>query len=120
MSVRRVTASLVAALALAAPASALAQGAGDEQYSDPFGTQQGDSGSGGGSSPSNGGGSGQAPAPAPAPASAPAPSGASAPTSSAPEASGLPRTGADAALVALLGCGLVLTGVGLRLRVRVD
>ena len=119
MSARRLATLTLAALALAAPSSALAQGAGDEQYTDPFGTQQGDSGSGGGSSPSSGG-SDQAPAPASAPA--PAPSGASAPTSSAaaPESASLPRTGADATLVALLGAGLILTGVGLRMRVRVD
>ena len=35
----RVTIALVALL-LAIPAAALAQGAGDEQYSDPFGSEQ--------------------------------------------------------------------------------
>jgi hypothetical protein len=38
--VRRLAPVTLAALALALPASAAAQGAGDEQYKDPFGGQQ--------------------------------------------------------------------------------
>ena len=112
MPVRRLAAATLAALALAAPAAALAQGAGDDQYQDPFGTEQGDTGGG------SGGSAQDEETPAPAPAAAPqeeAPLGVS-----EPEIQSLPRTGADAGLAALAGVGLILTGVGLRLRVRVD
>ena len=47
MALRLATLLVALALSLAAPAAALAQGAGDEQYSDPFGSgQNDDSGSG--------------------------------------------------------------------------
>lgn len=66
------------------------------------GSGSGSSGSGSGSTAgsSGTGGSGGAPTPA--------------------EAGELPRTGADAWLVALLGTGLLVTGVGLRLRTADD
>src|SRR4051794_17818660 len=48
---------LVSSLALALPASALAQGAGDNQYTDPFAGENG-SGSGSGSGSHSGSGSG--------------------------------------------------------------
>jgi len=100
--------------ALAAPAAALAQGAGDEQYQDPFGDEP----------------SGQAePTPAttatPAPAQAPSapaptatPSAAQAPpATAAPAPSGeLPRTGADAGWLALAGAVLLAAGLALRRR----
>jgi LPXTG-motif cell wall-anchored protein len=98
-------------LALALPAAALAQGAGDEQYQDPFGGQ---------STP--------APTATPAPAQAPVQSQAPAPTAtpapvthaqSAPRsARALPYTGADAGLLALAGAALL--GAGLALRRAVD
>jgi len=99
---------VVVVLALAG-APAFAQSAGDEQYDDPFAGQQ-DQGSSAQPAPT------ATPAPAPAPAAAPAQS--SAPATPAPSASAaqLPRTGADALLTALAGVGLVMAGVGLRLR----
>jgi LPXTG-motif cell wall-anchored protein len=96
--------------ALAAPSAALAQGAGDEQYQDPFGAEQ----------------SQQAdptpepmatPAPAQSAPSAPAPaaspSAAQAPTQPAP-ANQLPRTGLDAGWIALAGAVLLAAGLALR------
>jgi hypothetical protein len=135
---RRPLALSCALLALAAP-GAWAQ-TGDEQYQDPFadeGTAQttqeddgglsptpqpsgggsgssgsGDQGSGSGSSGSGSGTSGSGSAGG-------GPDGAATPA--APAQSGrLPRTGADAWLVGLLGSGLLVTGVGLRLRTADD
>jgi 2-oxoglutarate dehydrogenase E2 component (dihydrolipoamide succinyltransferase) len=99
------------ALALAAPSTALGQGAGDEQYTDPFGSDQ----------------ETQEPAPTatPAPAApAPAPTAAPATAAQAPPPSAaqpqLPRTGSatDAGLLALAGGVLIAGGVALRVRVR--
>jgi LPXTG-motif cell wall-anchored protein len=123
---RRRVAALAATVALAAPASALAQSAGDDQYEDPFaGEDQGQQGGGGGG---GGGGSGQAPAPpesstpAPAtpPAPAPAPADPTGATSAAPSSTQpqLPRTGADAGAVLLVGSILLAGGVALRVRLR--
>jgi LPXTG-motif cell wall-anchored protein len=102
-------ATILVLLGLAAPA-AWAQSAGDEQYQDPFAGQNGGSSSGGGS--------------APAPASTPAPA---APAAAAPAAASaaaqqpqLPRTGAETLLTALAGVGLVMAGIGLRLRLPSD
>ena len=108
---------IVAALlcALAAPAAALAQGAGDEQYQDPFGDEQ------------------SQPAPAPAPTTAPAPAPAQAPSAPAPTATPsaqappaspapapaagqLPRTGAEAGWLALAGAVLLAAGLAIRRR----
>jgi hypothetical protein len=125
-------ATLFAALLLALPGAAFAQGAGDDPYQDPFGDEpsQNDAGGGGSSgsdgrlsdqppvsgggssgadsgSSGSGGGSGSATAPstgAEAPAQAPEPSGA------------LPRTGSEPLFLLGLGLAFVLTGVGLRLR----
>jgi len=125
MPVRRRLAVLVAAAALlAAPAPALAQSAGDEQYEDPFAGQN-----------DNGGGNeSQQPAATatPAPAQqAPAPAATAAPsTGAAPAASGstsvapasgqaeLPRTGLDTAPLIVLGTVLLASGVALRVRLR--
>jgi LPXTG-motif cell wall-anchored protein len=111
---RPLAAVLSALLLLSAPTAALAQSAGDDQYEDPF-AGQGD--------PSGSGGEPTAPAaPAPDTSTAPATTSAEADASaSAGEArSELPRTGAEAALIAMLGSGLLLAGTGLRLRVRAD
>ena len=95
--------------ALAAPSAALAQGAGDEQYQDPFGDEQSQSEP----TPT----ATATPAPAQSAPSAPAPtaapSAAQAPTQAAP-AEQLPRTGTGAGLLALAGA--VLLGAGLALR----
>jgi LPXTG-motif cell wall-anchored protein len=99
-------AALVVALAL--PAAALGQGAGDDQYSDPFGDEQEQP------APT----ATPVPAPAQPPAAAPsqaAPAQPAAPAASAPQ---LPRTGADAALLALAGIVLLAGGVALRVRLR--
>jgi LPXTG-motif cell wall-anchored protein len=118
---RRALALSCALLALAAP-GAWAQ-TGDEQYQDPFAEedtapQDEEGGQGGGLVPTPQPGGGETPQDDPAPAtpepSAPAPSPAPA------QAGELPRTGADAWLVALLGGGLVLSGAGLRLRTADD
>lgn len=109
------------ALALALPSAAFAQGAGDDQYQDPFGDERtaqqdedgglsdeppttggadGDPGPGGGTTGSGGdrgGGQGDTP-------SARAPRNA------------LPNTGADPRPLVLVGLALVLLGLGLRLR----
>jgi hypothetical protein len=115
MSVRRLAAATAAILLLAGPAGALAQSAGDEQYEDPFAGQE-------------------EPTPAPVeeqgtlteeapglddtpPAPAPADTGDSEPEA-APSGPSLPATGGEAALIAMLGSGLLLTGTGLRLRLR--
>jgi|SRR5688500_9998220 LPXTG-motif cell wall-anchored protein len=107
---RRSPVVLAAALALGAPAPALAQSVGDEQYRDPFAGEE--------QAPQDDGAEDTAPAsPTPAPAPAPAPA---APTGSAPveptatTAGTLPRTGAEAAWVAAAGLLLIAGGLGLR------
>jgi LPXTG-motif cell wall-anchored protein len=114
-------AAFAAALVLAAPGSALAQSAGDEQYEDPFAPGQGQEQE---PAPEPA----PAPAPAPAPDAAPAPGAAPAPEAPAPTpapaaqpaAAGeqLPYTGAETALVALGGALLLAGGVVLRVRLR--
>ena len=105
---------LLAVLALATPATAFAQSAGDEQYQDPFGDEQSQSDEQGTATPT--------PTPTPVPSS-PGDSGetAQAPTAtaaqSAPAAEQLPRTGEDAWLLALGGTVLLAGGVALRRRV---
>lgn len=109
---RRAAAVLATALALAAPASALAQSAGDEQYRDPFaGEQPPQDGSSGGGDPNGAtapqGGTGSAPAPAPSTTPAPG-------EPTATVAGELPRTGPAAALIFVAGVVLVGAGLGLR------
>ncbi len=113
--------SVVASLAAASfgvPAGALAQSAGDEQYQDPLAgetqTQPDPS-----ADP-------QAPnvddVPQLSPSAGGTGSGATPPTTTAPTAPGqplpstLPNTGADGRILAGIGLGLLLCGVGLRLR----
>src|SRR5688572_7891907 len=111
-------AALTSALVLALPGAALAGGAGDDQYEDPFGDEPTQSEPA--QTPDAGEG---APEAEPAPAD-PAPQAAPAPAEAAPAASSgaptLPRTGADAALVALAGGALVLAGAALRRRTADD
>jgi hypothetical protein len=116
-------AALIAALALAAPAPAAAQSAGDDQYEDPF------AGENGGSAPARQQDREPAPA-APAPASEPAPQSAppaaqappAAPqpavSAAAPAPAQLPYTGRDAAPALIAGTLLLAGGVALRLRLR--
>ena len=106
---------IIAALlcALAAPSAALAQGAGDEQYQDPFGDEQSQQEPAPTATPAPAQPAPAQPAPAqPAPA-APAP--APAPVQAAPSEQ-LPRTGADAGWLALAGAALLAAGIALRRR----
>jgi hypothetical protein len=120
MAPRRTLAALVTALALAVPATAAAQSAGDNQYQDPFGGNSGASATPTPSAPSTPSTPAPAP-PAPAPAAssgtAAAPAQATAPAQSR---STLPYTGAPVAagLLAALGAVLLATGLTLRLRLR--
>jgi LPXTG-motif cell wall-anchored protein len=106
---RRLIAALAALALLAVPAVALAQSAGDEQYTDPFGdvnppTQ--DDGTANGS-------------PAPATdqtASAPASGSASAAGADQGTGGSLPHTGFPALLSALLGALLLGSGISVRRR----
>lgn len=103
---------LLTSLALAVPGVALAQnGAGDEQYQDPFGSQQSGSSTGSGSGSS--GSLGQAPPSAGSPV---APQGAA--SAPAPLPGELARTGGDIRIV--VGAGIVLLIGGLVLRRRAD
>ena len=112
---------LVAALCLLVPAVAIAQSAGDEQYSDPFGgnspsSSSGSSGSSGSSSsPAPGGSSGQLAQNSSGDSSTSDSSEASDTQSSG---SGLPRTGSDSWLLALMGALMLLGGLFLRLGLR--
>jgi LPXTG-motif cell wall-anchored protein len=118
-AVRRSVSVAASLLLLALPAVAPAQTPGDEQYTDPFGGEQEE---GGGSQPDQQ--EPEEPAPTePAPAepetstpsqepAAPAPEPAA-----APAAEQLPRTGADAGVIALGGTLLLAGGVALRVRV---
>jgi LPXTG-motif cell wall-anchored protein len=129
---RRITAALLVG-ALTVPAPAFGQGAGDDQYRDPFPettaqsspsgssttsttgqglsqtpptstTQGADTGSGSGSTESSSGSA----------ASTDSPDASETTTSGSSEA--LPQTGDDPWLVALAGAALLLLGAGLRLR----
>ena len=112
------------ALSLALPSSAFAQGAGNDQYQDPFGDEptqnDGGSGSGGGngdglSTTPPGGGSGS---------TGSGSSGSEGTTTTPPATTAapatangqLPNTGSDPRFLALFGFALLLFGVGLRLR----
>jgi LPXTG-motif cell wall-anchored protein len=112
---RQALACGLAAVALGLPSSAWAQGAGDEQYSDPFEDEQEQGGSQDTQEPEetpapDTSTSSQEPAPA---AQEPAPAA----PAQAPAAEQLPRTGADADLLALGGTLLLAGGVALRVRV---
>ena len=102
----------VLSLALMLPSAAFAQGAGDEQYQDPFGDEQTqqdrprasqDDGLTDEPPVDDGGGGNTEPAPE---EPAPAPE----------EESALPNTGSDPLVLAFVGILFVLIGVGLRLR----
>jgi hypothetical protein len=135
---RRIATLLATCLLLAFPAAALGQSAGDDQYSDPFaGQDDGGSGSGGGSQDSGdqgGSGSGGDSTDSSGSSGSSGSGGSSGSDDSAgggesggstdPQATAagsgdqLARTGNEAWLVALAGSGLVMAGVGLRLRLR--
>jgi LPXTG-motif cell wall-anchored protein len=101
---RAITLLAAALLALGAPAAAIAQSAGDEQYQDPLA----------GSDPEPAGGSqGQTPPP-PAQPQAAAPAQAAQPPAATPQ---LPRTGGREAVLAAAGFALLAGGLALRRRV---
>jgi LPXTG-motif cell wall-anchored protein len=109
---RRGIACLLAAAALGLPSAAWAQGAGDEQYQDPFGdepAQSEDQGS-------------EEPQATPEPEVAPEDSGGAQPAQAQPappaeEGGGrLPYTGIETGLVALAGGALLASGLALRRR----
>jgi LPXTG-motif cell wall-anchored protein len=116
---RRRIAALLAAGLLAAPAPALGQSAGDDQYQDPFAGEDQQEQPAPDTPVDSGGGSEPAPAPAePAPASSgQEPAVAPAESGQAPRGQ-LPRTGADAGVFLLAGAILLAGGVALRLRLR--
>jgi len=94
--------------ALAAPSAALAQGAGDDQYQDPFGDEQSQEEPTPTATP--------APAPAqPAPAQ-PAPAQPAPTSAQTGPSEQLPRTGADAGWIAFAGAALLAAGIALRRR----
>jgi hypothetical protein len=128
-------AAVAATIVLGAFPALARAGAADNQYQDPFageeGGSQNQSGGGGGGGGSGGGGSGgggsggggsggggSGGGGGSSQGSSPSRFGNSPPERSAQAAGQIPRTGADAGLVALLGAGLVLTGAGLRVRLR--
>ena len=100
--------------ALAAPSAALAQGAGDEQYQDPFGEEQAEPTPTPTATPAPAQSAPSAPAPTATPSAAQAPTQpAPAP---APAGEQLPRTGVDAGWIALAGGVLLAAGLALRRR----
>jgi LPXTG-motif cell wall-anchored protein len=104
---------LALVLALALPAAAVAQSAGDNQYRDPFASQpQSAPAKGGGNSGSGNSGSQGSGSQSGAGSNATARSGSS--QSQSVNSVELPRTGIDAETVALAGALLLLGGFGLR------
>ena len=106
---RRLVALLLAVSLLALPAAAMAQGAGDEQYSDPFGQTDQPNGSQDQPAPEED----AAPA-APATPAAPAEQATASQDTAAPT---LPATGLPAFLLASAGAMLLASGAALRRRV---
>jgi hypothetical protein len=121
---RRIAAALACTLLIGAPATAFAQSAGDQQYFDPVGGDDGGGSSGSGGSDSGGGSTpapqpstGTSAAPAPAPSSTATPAASSPSTTAAAPAGELPRTGGEPFLIATFGVAMLLTGAGMRLLV---
>ncbi|HEX8086148.1 MAG TPA: LPXTG cell wall anchor domain-containing protein [Solirubrobacteraceae bacterium] len=129
---RRRAIVVLLALVLAVPSLAFAQGAGDEQYQDPFGDEQAqnDRGDGGGGNtngraaqddgggltdepPVGGGDDGGDTTPPPNDSGDDAPDEED---SADDQAKALPNTGSDPRILAYVGLVFVLAGVGLRLR----
>jgi LPXTG-motif cell wall-anchored protein len=110
---RQRIACLTAALVLGLCGPAWGQGAGDEQYQDPFGDEDGQS-----EAPAQPEPEAEEPAPAATPPTAPPAQPAQTPP--APEGDGggdqLPYTGAETGLIALAGAALLASGLALRRR----
>jgi len=114
---------LTATLLLAIPATAAAQGAADNQYSDPFGNSPPPSTSAQHTSTPKHvvvvtQSTGSVVAATPAPTSSGTAALASSSTTTSDPSSALPRTGFDAGEEALIGAALLLLGVTVRLRTR--
>jgi LPXTG-motif cell wall-anchored protein len=112
---------VVLSLALMLPSAAFAQGAGDEQYQDPFGDDQTQQGTPRTQAAQDDGLTDEPPVDdgeAPAPPTGEAPEEpAEEPAQQQPqEESALPNTGHDPRVLALFGLVFLLVGVGLRLR----
>ena len=125
LAARKLTTALTtAALLLAAPAAAMAQGAGDDQYVDPLGNSpsdqgSGDTNSGGNSGSGNSGnsgnsGSGTSTPATPSQSQDPAQTQTTTPTPAPQGGPELPRTGYPAWLAALAGGVLLASGATLR------
>ena len=114
---RQRIACLPAALVLGLSGSAWGQGAGDEQYQDPFGDDEGQEAPAAPQEPDEPASSGEDLEPAPA---APPPPAQPAQTPPAAEGQGggdqLPYTGAGTGLLALGGAALLASGLALRRR----
>ena len=108
---RRLVSLLLAAALLAGAPAALAQSAGDEQYSDPFGQQGQPNGGGQGEAPT-----GSAPTDA-APADAAPATTAAQPVASQDAGPTLPTTGFPAGVLAGMGALMLAAGTTLRRRV---
>jgi hypothetical protein len=115
--IHRLAVALAALVLLAAPAGALAQSAGDDQYTDPFAPSE---------EPQQGGGSDGTETPAPAPAPEPAPAPAEGAVAGQPEVDAetpavdpgptLPYSGFPAGVAAGAGALLIAAGAALRRR----
>lgn len=121
-TIRRTSALAASLLVLAAPAAAPAQTPGDEQYTDPFGGGQEEGGNEQREpepqetpAPSQPSEPSQPEAAPPAPAPTPEPAATQSQVPNGQEQ--LPRTGADAGLLALGGTLLLAGGIALRVRV---
>jgi hypothetical protein len=118
--IHRLAVALAALVLLAAPAGALAQSAGDDQYTDPFAPSE-EPQQGGGSDGTDGTGT---PAPDPEPAPAPAPAEGSvaqqpevdAETPAVDPGPTLPYSGFPAGVAAGAGALLIAAGAALRRR----
>jgi LPXTG-motif cell wall-anchored protein len=103
------------ALVLGFPSAALAQGAGDDQYEDPFGDEQSEEQP----APEEPAPEEPEEAPAPAPEAAGEPAAQPAQSTPSPAEGGggqLPYTGAETGLLALAGALLLASGLALRRR----
>jgi hypothetical protein len=118
---RQIAVLLIALLvAVALPTAAVAQSAGEDQYTDPLqgegggGGGGGSSGGGSGGGGGGGGGGGNAPAQSQQPATEATPAPAQATPAQATDPNDLPRTGFPVALLAASGVVLLAGGIGLR------
>jgi hypothetical protein len=106
----------LAASAIAVPATALGQSAGDDQYVDPFQNQPNNPDDGEGNSGSQGGDQQAAPPAEGGDATTQTTSPSTAVVETTPDGATLPRTGLPLAPVALIGLFLLVSGLALQRR----